>query len=57
MKNDNFVNLFWTIVWAIVLIGTIVGIFWRPANYVVAIVAAVMLGTFLYDYIKVARLR
>ena len=52
MKHESTVNLFWTIVWAVVLIGAIAGIFWEPAIYVVAVLAAVMFGMFLHDLIK-----
>ena len=50
-------NLFWTIVWAVILIGAIVGFFWRPAIVGVAILAAIMFGTFLVDYIRIIRMR
>lgn len=52
MKYESTLNLFLTIVWAVVLIGAIVGIFWKPAIYVVAVLAAVMFGMFLHDFIK-----
>lgn len=57
MKFENTLNLFWTIVWAVVLIGVILGIFWKPALYVVALIAAAMLGSFLVDFIRVARMK
>lgn len=57
MKFENTLNLFWTIVWAVVLVGVILGIFWKPALYVVALVAAGMLGSFLVDFIRVARMK
>lgn len=57
MKFENALNLFWTIVWAVVLVGVILGIFWKPALYVVALVAAGMLGSFLVDFIRVARMK
>ena len=57
MKYESTLNLFWTIVWAVVLIGAIVGIFWKPAIYVVAILAAVMCGMFLREYISFARMK
>lgn len=52
MKNASTLNLFWAIVWALVLIGAIAGVFWKPAIYVVAVIAAIMFGMFLHDFIK-----
>lgn len=57
MKDTNFLNLFWTIVWGVVLAETIVGIFWRPALYFVAALAAVMFGIFLHDFIRYVRMK
>lgn len=57
MKFENTLNLFWTIVWAVVLVGVILGIFWKPALYVVTLIAAAMLGSFLVDFIRVARMK
>ena len=56
MRKDLFLNLFWLIVWAVVLIGAIVSVFWKPAVYAVILIAAIMVGMFLHDYIKVARM-
>lgn len=55
--KDNFVNMFWAIIWAIVLGGTIAGIFWKWGLYIVIVMAAIMVGMFVYDYIKVSRLK
>lgn len=52
MTHESTLNLFWAIVWAVVLIGAIAGIFWKPAIYVVAVIAAVMFGMFLHDFIR-----
>lgn len=57
MKYESTLNLFWTIVWAVVLIGAIAGIFWKPAIYVVAVLAVVMFGMFLREYIRFARMK
>ena len=57
MKYESTLNLFWTIVWAVVLIGAIAGIFWKPAIYVVAVLAAVMFGIFLREYIRFVRMK
>ena len=57
MKYESTLNLFWTIVWAIVLIEVIIGIFWKPALYIVAVLAAVMFGMFLHDFIRFVRMK
>lgn len=57
MKYESTLNLFWTIIWAVVLIGAIAGIFWKPAIYVVAVLSAVMFGTFLREYIHFVRMK
>ena len=57
MKYESTLNLLWTIVWAVVLIGAIAGIFWKPAIYVVVVLAAVMFGMFLCEYIRFARMK
>ena len=57
MKYGNKVNLFWAIVWAVVLLGAILGIFWKPAVYAVVLIAAVMFGMFLHDFIQVSRMK
>ena len=57
MKYQSTLNLFWAIVWAVVLIGAIAGIFWTPAIYIVAAIAAVMFGMFLHDYVRIVRMK
>lgn len=57
MKYERALNLFWAIVWALVLIGTVAGIFWKPALYIVAGIAAVMVGMFLREYILIVRMK
>lgn len=57
MKYYNAINLFWTIIWAVVLVGVIVGIFWKPSLCVVALVAAAMLGSFVVDFIRVMKMK
>lgn len=46
------VNLFWAIVWGLVCVLAIVGIFWNPAHFVTAAISAVFCGAFISDYIK-----
>ena len=57
MKYESTRNLFWTIVWGVVLIAAIVGIFWKPAVYAVAVTAAVFFGVFLREFIRYARMK
>ena len=57
MKYQSTLNLFWTIVWAVVLVCAIVAIFWLPAIYVIIVLAAVMFGTFLHDYVRIVRMK
>lgn len=57
MKYEIKLNLFWAIVWAVVLVGVIVGIFWKPVLYGVAVLAAIMLGSFLHDIIYFSRMK
>ena len=57
MKYESTLNLFWAIVWAVVLIGAIVSVFWKPAIYGVIVLAAVMFGMFLHDYVRIIRMK
>lgn len=54
---DNIVNVFWAVVWAVVLVGVITGIFWKPALYIIALLAAFMVGVFMVDYIRIKRMK
>lgn len=57
MKLKFSLNFFWLIVWAIVFVGAVLSYFWRPAVFGVAVIAAVMFGTFLADYIHDCKLK
>ena len=57
MKDTNFLNLFWAIVWGLITVLAVVGIFWKPAIYVVVVLAAVMFGVFLHDYVRILRMK
>lgn len=57
MKYESTLNLFWTIVWAVVLIETILGFIWPVALYFVAIIAAIMFGVFLSEYVRFKRMK
>lgn len=57
MKLKFSLNFFWLIVWAVVFVGAVLSYFWRPAVFGVAVIAAVMFGTFLADYIHDCKLK
>ena len=57
MKDTNFLNLFWAIVWACIVILAVLGIFWKPAIYVLVAAAAYLCGMFIYDYVRVKRMK
>lgn len=53
MKNDiEKINLAWAIIWAFVLVSAIAGIFWNPAQFFSAVVAAIFFSMYLRDYIR-----
>lgn len=45
-------SLFWAIVWAIVLVLSIVAIFWNPSHFITLGFSAFFTGAFIRDYIK-----
>ena len=55
MKYLSTQNLFWAIVWAVMLICGNVAMFWKPALYVVIILSAMMVGVFLREYISIVK--
>lgn len=57
MKLKFSLNFFWLIVWAVVFIGAALSYYWRPAVFGVEVIAAVMFGTFLADYIHDCKLK
>ena len=46
------INLFWAIIWGLVFVTAIVGIFWNPAHFVTAAISGIFCGLFIHDYIK-----
>lgn len=52
MKKENFLNLFWAIVWGLVTVLSIVGIFWNPSSVISAVLSGCMFAAFLVEYIK-----
>ena len=57
MKNSNFLNLFWAIVWGLVTALCIVGIFWNSSQIIVAILAFGITLVFLVEYFRFRRLK
>ena len=57
MKDTNFLNLFWAIVWGLITVLAVVGIFWKPAIFIVIAAAASLCGMFIYDYVRVKRMK
>ena len=57
MKYESTLNLFWAIIWGIILIAAVGGIFWKPAIYIVAVIAALFFGAFLREFIRYARMK
>lgn len=55
MKYLSTQNLFWAIVWAVMLICGIAAFFWKPALYAVVIISAIMVGVFVREYISIVR--
>lgn len=51
------VNLFWTVVWAVVFLFAVVAFFWRWAAIGIGVIAAVMCGSYLGEYIRVTRIK
>ena len=56
MKYQSSLNLFWAIIWAVVLGCAIVAIFWQPALFAVIILSAINFGMFLREYIHIMRI-
>lgn len=52
MKKENFLNLFWAIVWGLVTVLCIVGIFWNPSSVISALLSGCMFVVFVVEYIK-----
>lgn len=49
------INLFWTIIWGIVLVTAVVGIWFNWVHILTTVIAAVFFSLFLHDYIKEAK--
>jgi len=43
-------NRFWMVIWGVILSLAITAIFWRPAVYVIAVIALVFFILFIHDF-------
>lgn len=57
MKYDNHINLIWVVVWGLVLVGAILGMFWKPALWIIVGVSAFMLAVFAAEFIRILRMK
>jgi len=55
MKKENLLDLFWAIVWGLVTVLAIVGIFWNPSSVISAVLSGCMFAVFVVEYIKEKR--
>lgn len=44
------INLVWALIWSLVLVTCIIGIFWNPAHYVTAAISAFFAVMFWHDW-------
>lgn len=51
------VNLFWAVVWGLVCILAIIGIFWNPSQWATAVICGCFCGAFIWDYVKEKRMK
>ena len=57
MKYHSTLDLFWAIVWTVVLILAIVGLFWNPALYVLIAGSVGFASMFFVDFIRIVRMK
>ena len=57
MKYHSTLDLFWAIVWTVVLILAIVGLFWNPALYLLIAGAVGFSSMFFVDFIRIMRMK
>ena len=50
--KEKGISLFWAIIWGLIFILAIVGIWFNFAQIVNAVIAGFFFGLFIYDYIK-----
>ena len=57
MKDMNFLNLFWAIVWAVALILAVIGVYWKYANGILAVLALAFCWVFAKEYVHIKRMK
>ena len=57
MKYVSKIDVFWSVVWALVLIGAAVSLVWKPAIYGVVAFSATMLMLFVIAIVREARMK
>ena len=57
MKYHSTLDLFWAIVWTVVLMLAIVGLFWNPALYILIAGAVGFASMFFVDFIRIMRMK
>ena len=50
MKGSSM--LAWAIIWTLIAIVAVIGMFWNPAQWVCACLAAMMASVFYNEYVK-----
>ena len=57
MDAYKMLNLFWAIVWAVVLVLCVVGAFHKWAICIAALIAAIMVVMFVKDYVHSSKMK
>lgn len=57
MKDMNFLNLYWAIVWGVVFVLAILGFFWKPCLIATTVIAGITFCVFVKEYIRVKRIK
>ena len=53
--KDTTLNMFWAIIWTVILLAGIAALIWKWAISIVILVATIMAGVFASDYIRAKR--
>lgn len=54
---NNLLNVFWAIVWTIVLALAIAALWWRWAAVIVAVIATTFAVVFVKDYLRIKKFK
>ena len=55
--KDTGLNLFWAVIWTVVLFAGAASIFWVPAIVIVLAIALIMAVVFAVDFVQAKRRR